>query len=395
MKKYIFVILILCLFLTGCWNRRELNELAIALALGIDKSEDEYVVTAQVIVPSEVSMKGGAGRSPVTLFRARGTTVQEAFRKMSIGIPRRLYPGHLRMLVISESVAKEGIGEAIDFLSRNWETRADFYVVVAKNAKTEDILNTQTPLELIPANMMFRTLQLSEKSWSATRGVTLDMLITDLVTEAKEAVLTGIQVKGDKKKASSKQNVETLTPSARIQYNGIAVFKKDKLVGWLNETESQGYNIITNQVDRTARTISCPKGGEAVIEVFRLESEVKGKVINGNPKVDVDVQVEGNIGSVECQIDLTKLETIAALEKTYEKEVKESMKQSIKTAQEQYKTDIFGFGQAIHRSNPKEWKTLKKKWDQEFVDLPVNVKVHAEIRRIGTLNNSMLDTLKE
>ena len=42
MKKCMFVLLILSLFLTGCWDRRELNELGITMALGIDKVEDAY-----------------------------------------------------------------------------------------------------------------------------------------------------------------------------------------------------------------------------------------------------------------------------------------------------------------------------------------------------------------
>jgi spore germination protein KC len=72
MKKHIFVLLILSLILTGCWDRRELNEIAITLALGIDKVDDKFQLTAQVVVPSEVSMKQSSGRSPVTLFQADG-----------------------------------------------------------------------------------------------------------------------------------------------------------------------------------------------------------------------------------------------------------------------------------------------------------------------------------
>lgn len=55
MKKCIFGLLVLNLLLAGCWDRRELNQLAITLAIGIDKVEDDYQVSAQVVVPSVVS----------------------------------------------------------------------------------------------------------------------------------------------------------------------------------------------------------------------------------------------------------------------------------------------------------------------------------------------------
>ncbi len=150
MKKCMFVLLILCLFLTGCWDRRELNELGIALALGIDKVEDEYQVTAQVVVPSEIAMKTSTGRSPVTLFQAKGETVYEAFRKMTKNSPRKIYPGHLRMLVIGEDLAEEGIADSLELLSRDWELRSDFFVVIAKDMTAGEVLNVTTTIESHP-----------------------------------------------------------------------------------------------------------------------------------------------------------------------------------------------------------------------------------------------------
>ena len=61
-------------FLFSYWllGKKELNELAIKMALGVDKVVDEYLVSAQVVVPGEHrQMKGGTDRSPVTLFQAK------------------------------------------------------------------------------------------------------------------------------------------------------------------------------------------------------------------------------------------------------------------------------------------------------------------------------------
>jgi len=395
MKKHISVLLILSFVLAGCWDGRELNELAITLALGIDKVDDKFRVTAQVVVPSEVSMKQSSGRSTVTLFQAEGETVYEAFRKMTIDTPRKIYPGHLRVLVIGEELAKEGVGESLDLLSRDWEFRSDFFVVIAKEMSAGEILNVTTTMESIPANKMYNTLKTSEESWAGTKGVTLDEFLVNIVSDGKEAVLTGIQVVGNQELGSSKQNVETITPAARIQYDHLAVFKKDKLVGWLNESESRGFNDITNSVKSTVTSIACPQGGKASIEVIRFKSKMKGSVKKGEPQVEINIQVEGNVGAVECKIDLTEKKAIDELEKVYEKEVEEIIQQTIETVQKQYKTDIFGFGEAIHRSNPETWKKSKDQWNEKFIDLIVDVKVDLELRRTGTLDNSFLQSLKE
>lgn len=395
MKKHMIALLFLSVLLSGCWDSRELNEIAITLAMGVDKVEDEYQITVQVVVPSEVSMKTGSGRSTATLFQTNGKTVYEAFRKMTKDSPRKIYPGHLRMLVLGEELALEGIGESLDLFSRDWELRSDFYVVVAKNRTAAEILNTTTTLEKIPANKMFEALKTSDESWAGTRGIKLHELLDDIISEGKEAVLTGILVVGDQEIGSSKQNMESITPSARIQYDQLAVFKKDKLAGWLSEQESIGYNAITDSVKTTVTPIACPEKGSLTIEITDFNSVMKGKVLNGTPEVDVNIKVDGNIGEVECQINLRDLKTIQELENIYENELKEVVYKTIDTITNHYKVDVFGFGEAIHRSNPKEWKKLKEQWDAEFPEVEVKVEVDMTILHTGTLNNSFLEKSKD
>ncbi|MGN7396698.1 Ger(x)C family spore germination protein [Peribacillus frigoritolerans] len=398
----IFIMLIVfLLFTTGCWNRRELNELAITLAIGLDSTRDgQYLVTAQVVNPGEVATQGGGGggtgHSPVVIYQAKGKTVLEAIRKMTKESPRKIYPSHLRILVIGESLAKKGIGKPLDFLSRDWELRSDFYIAVARGVNAEDILRVPTALEKIPANNLFSTLEVSEKAWAGTSAVRLDEFIAGMVSDGKQPVLTGVKVdiKGDKDASQSKQNVEMIDSPARLYFNKLAVFHKDKLVSWLNEKQSQTYNVITNNEESMAVNVSCPKGGKFVYQVTSSNTEMKGKIKNGKPEIDLNIHVEGNVGEVGCSIDLTKPESIAQLEEIYEEKSKKVFKTAIKQVQENEKVDIFGFGEAIHRANPKAWKKLKKDWDKNFENLPVNIKVQGEIRRVGTVGNSFLDKIK-
>lgn len=391
-----FILIILNFILTGCWDKRELNELAITLALGIDKveGEDEYEVTAQVVVPSAVSMKDGTGGTAVTLFTENGETVYEALRRMTKVSPRKIYPGHLQMLIVGEELAKEGIGESLDLLARDWELRPDFYVVVAKDVTAREILNVTTDLESIPASKMFAGLKVSEKAWAGTYGVTLDELIVDLISEGKEAVLTGIQLAGNKQIGSTQQNIESISKPAQIKYDNLAVFKEDRLMGWLTEQDSRGYSGITNSVKSTVTSISCPNEGKSTIEVTNFHSKIEGNIVHGKPEVNIHTKAEGNVGEVRCKIDLKNPEAIQELEKIYEKEATRIINETIDVLQEEYQSDIFGFGEAIHRSNPEEWNQIKENWDEEFSDLTVNVKVDMKIRLTGTVNSSFLEKIK-
>ncbi|MEI4768162.1 Ger(x)C family spore germination protein [Psychrobacillus sp. FJAT-51614] len=396
MYKCLVVLLLLSLSLTGCWDKRELNELAISMALGIDKVDDEYLASVQVVLPGEVSpIKGSTGRSPVTLFQAKGKTINEAIRNVSNISPRNLYSGHLQMVIIGEEMAKDGISSLLDYLSRYWEVRYDFYLAIAKDSKAEKILNIQTTLENIPAINIFHMLKTSAKNFADTSAISFGRLLTDLEREGMEGALTGIKIKGDEKTGSSKQNVESILPSAFLKFDEIAVFKGDKLVGWLPSEESKGYNTITNHVKNTLGTISCPGEGKLSIHAKHFKTKLKSKIINGKPEIDINVKVEGNISDVECQIDLNKEETLNKLNKLYEEEIKKNINQTVKFVQEEYGSDIFGFGAKIYQKHPKEWEKLKSNWDEEFKDVQVNINVKVEIRHTGSIINPIQKNLKD
>lgn len=390
-----FVFLVLLLFTTGCWSRRELNDLAIVTAIGIDKQGGEFQLSVQVADPAEVAaQKGTSGRAPVTMYNASGDTVFEAIRKMTTVTPRKLYFSHLRIFVISEELAREGIGKILDLFSRDHEVRTDFYMVVSKGTKARDILNVVTPLEKIPATKMYTSLEVSEKAWAPTVSIQLDELISDLVNEGRHAVLTGIHIQGGPPKGIGNDNVDMIDSPANLQYGGIAVFKRDKLIGWLNEEESKGYSNLTDKLDSTVIAITCPKGGKMGVEVIQSKTKIKGMVKDGIPQVEVNVYTEANIADVECEVDLIKTKTLSELEKRVEQVMKSDAEHSVKKAK-QLQSDIFGFGEAIHRSDPEYWNKVKKEWNQRFQDLQVKINVDVKIRRLGTVGDSFLNKIKE
>ncbi|WP_379139675.1 Ger(x)C family spore germination protein [Paenibacillus sp. sgz500992] len=396
--SFLFLILTLGTLLTGCWNRKELNELAIAVGMGIDKQGDQFRVSVQVVDPGEVSTKKGVGgRAPATLYTSEADTLFEAVRKLTTLSPRKIYFSHLRICVIGESMATEGIAKALDFLSRDHEFRSDFYLVVTKRSSAEDTLKIMTPLDPIPADKLFSSLESSEKSWSPSATVTLDQFIADLTSEGKQPILTGLQIVGDQESGETKKNVEMISPHTRLQYSGLAVFKKDRLIGWLNESESKGYNFILSKVKSSVGFVTCPKGGKVVMEIIRTHASMKGYIYRGEPRINIHLKIEANVGEVECsELDLTKTNTIYDLQKKSEEKIAGVMESAIKKAQKSYKADIFGFGEALHRSNPRAWKSLKQNWDNEyFAELPVNIKVDFKIRRLGTTGSSFLNEMKK
>ncbi|EFM12324.1 germination protein, Ger(x)C family [Paenibacillus curdlanolyticus YK9] len=368
-----------------------MNDIAITMGLGVDVAEDgELLVSIQVVDSGEVSAsKGTLGRSPVVLYQSKGKTVSEAIQRMSTISPRMIYNSHLRILVLSEALAKRGINDVLDYISRDRQFRTDFSVIISKNSRAEDTLKILTPIEQIPATQLFRALANSEKQWAPTVVVNFDDLIQMMVSGGQQPIVPGIIVIGDADKGSRRTNVTTSVPASRLKYIGLSVFKEDRLEGWLNETESRAYNFIRGNVVNSIGNLTCDDGKFLSLEVQRTQSKLVAKLEKDKPKLSVTLKVEANVAEVACQIELTKEEVIRKLEKKSEQMLKMIMMNTIKHVQQEYQSDIFGFGNEVHRHYPDYWKKLNGDWNTQFAQTPVEVRVETKIRQLGTVSESM------
>lgn len=384
-KRIIFFTLIIFLntILCSCGSSNEIDKLAIATAIGIDKAENEYRVTAQIIIPGEISSRYSKGQSPITVYTATATTIFEALRRMSRETSRRIYLSHIQVLVFGEEVARDGINKVIDFISRDHEFRTDFYILVAKNNTAHNILNTLTPIEKVPANHMHEFVEVSRKIWGTTTDVQLDEIVRVLSLEGQSLVLAGVLEFGDEKEGEEAKSLEKTSPPNVLRLQYIAAFKKDKLIGWLDKDQSKGYSYIVGKIESTVESLE--GFGEEIIalEVKKTKSKIEAEISDGVPIINVDIKVEANIGEVQLEIDLNKIDNINKIEKLAEEKIEDLCKKAVKKAQDQLKTDIFGFGEAIHRAYPKIWKDLKGSWNDEFDSIPVNFGVNVDIKETG------------
>ncbi|CAG9608709.1 Ger(x)C family spore germination protein [Pseudoneobacillus rhizosphaerae] len=397
-KKILLLVMIgnCIVMLSGCWSSKEITELMIVTGMGIDRDSDtgEYKVTVQIINPGEIASQTKTERLEVTTYQTTGESIYEVMRRFSTKVPRRMYLAHIQLVIFGEELAKEGIGKTLDFISRNHEFRTDFFILVSKNGKAEEVLNVLTPTEASPSVSLYSSINVSEKIWAPTKGVHLDELLNTLVSEGKHPVLTGVEVRGDKERGDTVSSLEQIKPAAVTKITGFAAFRNDKLVGWLTENESKGYNYIINNIKSTVGSIPCEDSGIIALDVKKIKTDLKTNVKSGKPSITIKTNIEADLGEIQCDMDLSKTSVIKQIEEDAAKQVQSLMEHSITKAKEDLKSDIFGFGETIHRQHPKAWKKLKGNWDETFQDLEISFDMNYEIRRIGTISNSFQKVIK-
>ncbi|MFD2116723.1 Ger(x)C family spore germination protein [Paenibacillus yanchengensis] len=395
MKKTMLLTLmfiLLSVVLTSCWNKDELNDLAIVIGLGLDKKGDEIEITVQVVDPTQVASKTSAssGFTPVVLYSSTGKSVPDAVGRLTEKLPRKIYFAQLWVVIISEQIGKEeGVLHLIDFLERNPDFRNDFYFAVAHKVSAKQLLSVITSLDRIPAKNMFQKIKIAQEKWSPVSAKHLDDMLNDLLLPGKELVLNSFSISGDMKKGASLKNLEEIGNETNILLNGLAVFKDDKLIGLLNESESRGYSILTNQLHQTISVLDCEDGnGVITLQTLRSKSKIKAnKKADGRFQIEVPVRVEADVISSECSFTLTAAETLTKIEEMTGKKLISNTNKMIQRTKK-LNSDIVGFGAAIRRAYPDDWKKIQETGENYYKQLEIKVIPEIHIRRIGSIGNS-------
>jgi len=380
-------------FLTGCWNQRELSDIAMVTAIGVDKipHEDDYLFTFQIIIPRQVSSAQGGGggeQAPVMIVSQKGKTLFEAIRGSAGKIPNQLFFPHTRLFVFSEDVAKDGLKDFWDLWERDHEMRPLTTVLIAEGVEAKTILNIMTPMEKIPSYSLLKKSKVTEERLAFTTQVDIDDVIKAIGAEGKESFIGGVKVVGSSQ-ATQGDNIKQIEPKALIVADDIALFRGGKLQGWLRNYSARGLLWVMGKVKTTIVNVKCENTEERIIvEVLRSKAQIHSKMNNGRPRIQVVIRVEASVGETGCFIDLTDPHEMTRMQEKVEEKIKKEAEDAIRIAKK-HKSDVFGFGADIRRSHTKQWEKWRKNWGNHFSETEVEVEVAVFIRRSGLRNKPL------
>jgi spore germination protein KC len=374
--KILFVCVHLIL-LSGCWDRTEVNDLALIVGLGIDQTKNgQIMLTAELIVPKAISgggqmMGGGGGGGGETIVQSgTGITVADAISNLQEKLSRRVFWGHTKVVVFGEKAAKAGIRQHLDFLSRNPQTRLRSNVLVSKGT-AKSVLELLPPIEQSSAEVM-RELSESQLLLQVTIKDVLQMLSSD----AGAAALPMVKILPLEK---GKKELQTV---AFIQRT--AIFKKDKMIGDIDDKLTRGVLWLRNEIKRANITVTL-KGvkGNITSTMIGAHTEFIPKYEKGKWKMIVKATTEDDIILNGTKLDLLNPKYTKMVEKELESETNKRIKAALKKVQKEMKADIFGFAEIFHRKYPREWNQVKNRWEEIFPTVEVIVETKAYVRRPG------------
>lgn len=371
-KKPIFVMMAtILLFSTGCWDRIEVNDLAIIRIAGLDRKENgEIELSLEIVAPKRGEKKSQKSESaPTLIWSASGATAADAASKLQLKLSRSVYWGQLELLVFGETLAREKFLEQIDFLVRDNSIRLRVQPFVCKGP-VSSFLASVNPLEQTKADFLG-----GEAERLFRKPITLNRLVQKLGKKSETAMLPYMDTTQDGNES--------------IPYvKGYAVFSSDHMAGVIQGKAFSGVRFIFKQVNGDVETVKleAPSNPLVSLKVLSSNAQLVPRIEGEMPRMTVGIKVNVSVLQNTSRFESSDPIFIRQTEKAAVDVIRYKVEKSIKQAQGMG-VDIFGFGEAFYRQYPREWQRLQEdRWESIFPSMQVKVNVEVRILHTG-MNN--------
>jgi spore germination protein KC len=366
-----------------------LNRISVVSAIGIDKSDGEYIASLQIYNPAANSKEGAAETGAYT-YSAQGRTIPEAISRIQSKLARPVFLDSTEVAVLGESLVKtEGISSLTHYFLRESSLPANIRFVISKGVKAEKLLQIITPVQKISGNRMQEMLNSKRESWGNIADITANKITEMLIRNRGELTVPYISISGNSSKGTSKGNIEKAKPDAIIQLEGFAVFKHQKFSYWLSSWESNLYALTKNKLHDISFVTKCKKNsGFVTWQDLQSKPVIYIQEKKAIPSFVLQLKLHGKLSDISCNIDTTTIKAIASLEHEAEQELQKQINELIAKTQNN-KSDIDGFGEALYRKQPDKWNRVKHDWNSQYSKVQIQTKVSFDVLDVGEVSSSL------
>jgi spore germination protein KC len=373
-KQRIIAIIILIFntaFFTGCWNYREVNTLAVVMAATVDRDEvsNEYILTVEV-----VSVTGGENSTKLgkKIYESRGQTVFESGRNLVIEIGRRAYWSHSKAIIINSSIAEEDISDVLDWFYRDQELRRDVNVFIYKGDRAADVLKSDTGLDDTLGYNLHQTVR-NRKSVNKYPDTDLGEVVGNLSEPGKGIIMPLVLLRFEQEKV-------------RSHVEGSAILKGTKVIGYLGAEDTRITLAILGELKKGVIPIKdlMNTGENATMELYGAKNKVEIDYEEERLTIKFNAKLELGIAEITGDVDFRDEEIRGKMTSDIGRVTSEKVKQTISKVQSEYRCDIFKFGTKMQIQYPKEWKKIKKDWNEKFSSASIESNIDVHIRGSAT-----------
>ncbi|GEN34065.1 Ger(x)C family spore germination protein [Aneurinibacillus danicus] len=364
-----FIVLLVC---SGCWDRREINDTAIVIAIAIDKEKDGlYRFSVQVPLVGQLGGPGGGGGGTggvksYYIDSEVGQTIREAGVRLQRRMARELFYAHQRVVIVGEELAREGISPIFDILARFPENRLTAYMVVAKG-EGRALLEAQPKFERYSGEAMREIV----KTFALPINIKeIAYMLTEPNTDPIIPMMRVVETKSSEK-------------SKEVQVTGYAQFRRDKMVALFPPKASNGLNWFSTRFIPYNTVLDLGKQGKVNIAFetgnVNITPILQGDRLRFRIKVNSQASIQENTSNINFDIE----SNVKELERKLNQHIKNTIESTLNQMKKR-STDNIGLGLKVFRYYPDQWKEkYKEDWRSHLKNVGFTYDIHAQVINIG------------
>lgn len=355
--------------LAGCWDSKELEDLAIPLVGAYDLileeekeyPDDKYLVTAGIPVFYEnVEEK-------FHIIESTGRVIGESRGRRNTELGEEIIFGQLQLLIFGHELARsENLLELTDIISRNPTIKASLYMVIAKGRAVDLV---KKPIYAYPnIGEYLKTLLRNTKNSNFYPYTTLFSFHRDLISYETSAILPHV-VSGD----------------GEIALSGCCLVNKGKVEAEFGREETEALVMLRGIKCRGSVSFEVMEDGK-VIDEATFEGNNSRKVtverLDDEYFFNIQIKLDGTITEhvsqkpIEGDSDLPEL-----FRASLEENIKKRAEELVERTQKELKFDTLSLANYI-KAHTRE-KLTKEDIDRIVSESDINVEVKAHIRSTG------------
>jgi spore germination protein len=396
----IFLLALLPMVISGCWDRVEIEERGFVVGATVDtpknvkakeheveeagktSKQHRYSVTYQFVVPGELKQaggksggSGGGGGNGYFNITSEGDTMYGIARQIATRTSRSPYFEHIKVIIVSESIAKTGkLGDILDFFLRDPDMRRSAKLMIAQG-RASKALEIQPKSEKLPVVYIESISKNIRKSARMLPFVKIGDVQSDILHGYSYALPRIVAEKSDMKVA------------------GASIFQgiNNKMVGHLGEMETMGLNFLQGEFKEGVIKTPTEKGS-FVYEVKEVTRKIHADTSNKeHVHFTIDIESEGDIGESLVTRDFLDQKVLIQSEKQVAMAIKKLTQKTVNRLHKKFKVDAIGVGRYLKENEPKLWDEVEKDWDSGknyFAKSTIDVNVVVHIRGIGSISKT-------
>lgn len=338
---------------TGCWNSKDIQNMAYVTAIGFDYKDGKYVTYVQVLNFSNVA-KGDivevGKRIPAWIGQGEGKTVTESFNSIYATSQLRIFWGHVKAIVLSDRFVRNGerLKEAYDMVNRYREIRYNI-LIYGTREEMREVFAQKSMLNMSPLDTLLDTPDQAYSQRSFLLPVYGFKLIAQFNEPAGAAMLPSLTL--ERRAWTEDEEKRTM-----FRIDGAYFFRGQDCTGWLSEQSLAGYRWLQKELERSPVNIPDDGAPDAAIVLMKPKPRIRHFVRDGNIYYNVSLSLHAFVDELVHPITKKEIERQAA--RVVEKQIRATYKTGLGI-----KADVLNLDECLFRDNPKLWHEAHRQSD--------------------------------